>query len=304
MIHPTSLVLTKDIGVNTSVWQFCVISEGVKIGDDCNICSHCFIEEGVTLGDRVTIKNGVQLWTGLHIESDVFVGPNVSFCNDRVPRSKQHPERYLITTVQTGASIGAGAVILPGLTIGHNALVGAGAVVTRNVPANATVTGNPAKIINFDGAKRTLIAPGQQGSSEPSLIGRKASLLSFDRFLDSRGQLTALSIARSIPFAIRRMFFVSNVPNNAARGNHAHRTCHQFLICTQGQVDVSLDDGQERFVITLTSPSMGLHVPPLVWGVQYNYSRDACLLVLASDEYDPGDYINDYIEFKRLVSAP
>jgi len=121
-----------------------VILSGAVIGSDCNICSHCFIENDVILGDRVTVKSGVQLWDGIRIESDVFIGPNVTFSNDRYPRSKKYPDLFEVTHIKSGASIGAGAVILPGITIGENAMVGAGAVVTRDVLAGSTVVGNPA----------------------------------------------------------------------------------------------------------------------------------------------------------------
>ena len=121
--------------------------DGAQIGADCNICSHCFIENDVIIGDRVTIKNGVQLWDGLRIEDDVFIGPNATFTNDRHPRSKVYPEQFMKTVVGKGASIGAGAVILPGLEIGENATVGAGAVVTKSVSAGATVVGNPAVVL-------------------------------------------------------------------------------------------------------------------------------------------------------------
>ena len=143
-IHPLADVQSKSIGERTTVWQFVVILRGARIGSDCNICSHCFIENDVIIGDRVTIKNGVQLWDGLRIEDDVFIGPNTTFTNDRHPRSKVYPDKFLKTVVRKGASIGAGAVILPGLEIGENATVGAGAVVTKTVPAGATVVGNPA----------------------------------------------------------------------------------------------------------------------------------------------------------------
>lgn len=146
MIHSTSDIQTKTIGSGTHVWQYCVVLEQAQIGVDCNICSHCFIENDVVVGDRVTIKCGVQLWDGLRIEDDVFVGPNVTFTNDKHPRSKQYPDEYLTTTLKAGSSIGANATILPGITIGAGAMVGAGAVVTRDVPAGAIVIGNPAKV--------------------------------------------------------------------------------------------------------------------------------------------------------------
>jgi UDP-2-acetamido-3-amino-2,3-dideoxy-glucuronate N-acetyltransferase len=146
-IHPLADVSASALGLGTKIWQFVVVMEGAAIGQDCNICAHVLIEGGVILGDRVTVKSGVQLWEGLLVGNDVFIGPNVSFTNDRFPRSKIRPERFLETRIGDGASIGAGAVVLPGLTIGQRAMVGAGAVVTRDVPPGVVVVGNPARIV-------------------------------------------------------------------------------------------------------------------------------------------------------------
>jgi UDP-2-acetamido-3-amino-2,3-dideoxy-glucuronate N-acetyltransferase len=145
MLHSSSEIQSPNIGANTNIWQFCIVLKGARIGNDCNICSHCFIENDVIVGDRVTIKCGVQLWDGIRIEDDVFIGPNVTFTNDKRPKSKQYPEKFYTTLVRKGASIGANATILPGLIIGSGATVGAGAVVTRDVGDNDTVVGNPAK---------------------------------------------------------------------------------------------------------------------------------------------------------------
>ena len=146
-IHPSSDVQSKQIGEGTRVWQYVVILPGAVIGRDGNICSHCFIENKVVVGDRVTVKCGVQLWDGVTLEDDVFVGPNATFTNDRVPRSRNASATLLPTLVKKGASIGANATILPGLTIGEGAMVGAGAVVTKDVPPRTLVVGNPARVV-------------------------------------------------------------------------------------------------------------------------------------------------------------
>ena len=150
-VHKTSDVQTQSIGVNTNIWQFCVILAGASIGESCNICSHCFIENNVIIGDRVTIKNGVYLFDSIFIEDDVFIGPNVTFTNDRYPRSLRgnvsRKLQYPKTIIRMGASIGGGATILPGVEIGRNSLIGAGSVITKDVPENSVVYGNAAKSI-------------------------------------------------------------------------------------------------------------------------------------------------------------
>jgi acetyltransferase-like isoleucine patch superfamily enzyme len=147
MIHPLSDVQSRHIGEGTRIWQFCVVLPEARIGADCNICSNVLIENDVVIGDRVTVKCGVQVWDGLRIEDDVFIGPNVTFTNDPFPRSRQRPEKFAETVVQKGASIGANATILPGVTIGENAMVGAGSVVTRDVPAGELWVGSPARFV-------------------------------------------------------------------------------------------------------------------------------------------------------------
>jgi acetyltransferase-like isoleucine patch superfamily enzyme len=149
-IHHLADVQSKHIGVNTKIWQFAVILPRAIIGKNCNICAQVFIENDVVIGDNVTIKSGVQLWDGLRIEDDVFIGPNVTFTNDKFPRSKKnYPENFIKNIVKKGASIGGGAVILPGLVIGESAMIGAGAVVTKTVPPCVIVAGNPARIIGY-----------------------------------------------------------------------------------------------------------------------------------------------------------
>lgn len=148
-IHELSDVKSENIGLGTRVWQFSVILSEAVIGENCNICAHTFIENDVVIGNDVTIKSGVYLWDGVCVEDNVFIGPCAAFSNDKHPRSKQYPESYLRTLIKCGASVGANAIILPGITLGENCMVGAGAVVTKDVPTNAVVVGNPAKIIRY-----------------------------------------------------------------------------------------------------------------------------------------------------------
>jgi len=144
-IHSLADVQTTSIGKDTKIWQFCVVLKGAIIGANVNICSHCFVENDVKIGNNVTVKNGIYLYDGITLEENVFLGPNVTFTNDKKPRSKVYPTEFPKTLIKRGASIGGGAVILPGLTIGENAMIGAGSVVTRDVPANTVVYGNPAR---------------------------------------------------------------------------------------------------------------------------------------------------------------
>ena len=294
MIHPLSDVQSKTIGEGSRVWQFVVVLPDAKIGIDCNICSHCLIESDVVIGDRVTIKSGVQLWDGLRIEDDVFVGPNVTFTNDKFPRSKVYPESFSVTTVCRGASIGGGAVILPGITIGENAMVAAGAVVTQDVPVNAIVMGVPAKITGYTD---TLSQPTTKlmASDKEKFCG--PVLYSMADIRDIRGNLIVGECLKDIPFEPKRIFMVYDVPSSKVRGAHAHKECHQFLIAAHGSVNVILDDGVKREEYTLSDPTLGIYIKPGVWGIQYKYSQDAVLLVLASHQYEAADYIRDYNEF-------
>ncbi|MCY1432908.1 dTDP-3-amino-3,6-dideoxy-alpha-D-galactopyranose 3-N-acetyltransferase [compost metagenome] len=146
-VHPLADVAEASIGSGTRVWQFVVSLRGARIGANCNICAHTLIEGDVIIGDRVTVKSGVFLWDGTRIEDDVFIGPNATFTNDLMPRSKVYPEAFSGIIVRRGASIGANATLLPGITIGEFAMVGAGAVVTKDVEAHTVVIGNPARVI-------------------------------------------------------------------------------------------------------------------------------------------------------------
>jgi UDP-2-acetamido-3-amino-2,3-dideoxy-glucuronate N-acetyltransferase len=254
----------------------------------------------------VTVKCGVQLWDGLRVEDDVFIGPNATFTNDRFPRSKQQPEQFPITRLEQGCSIGANATILPGITIGRNSMVGAGAVVTKAVPANAIVRGNPAAIQgytsvgnNLEVVKTSIV----EGQTITSARVKGVSLHAIPAFEDIRGRLVAGEIDKGLPFIPARFFFVYGVPNAEVRGEHAHRVCHQFLVCVNGSLRVVVDDSVNREEILLDRPSLGIHLRPGVWGTQYKYSADAVLLVLASHPYDSADYIRDYNVWLNTVSS-
>ncbi|HGY1009216.1 TPA: acyltransferase [Aeromonas salmonicida] len=149
MIHPLSDVQSKNIGKDTRIWQFSVVLQGAKIGAECNICAHTLIENDVIIGNRVTIKSGVYIWDGVTLEDDVFIGPCVAFTNDKHPRSKCYPAEFPKILIKNCASIGANSTLLPGITIGRYAMVGAGSVVTKDVPDYAVVAGNPAKILRY-----------------------------------------------------------------------------------------------------------------------------------------------------------
>jgi UDP-2-acetamido-3-amino-2,3-dideoxy-glucuronate N-acetyltransferase len=146
-VHPQALVETPDIGPDTRVWAFAHVMPGARVGAGCNICDHTYIEGGVVVGDGVTIKSGVYLWEGMVVEDDVFLGPQATFTNDRFPRSRQEDWTCEGILVKKGATVGAGAVVLPGVTIGERAMVGAGAVVTKDVEPDTVVVGNPARVV-------------------------------------------------------------------------------------------------------------------------------------------------------------
>lgn len=297
--HPNALCESEKIGDRTRLWAFSHVLPGAQIGSDCNVCDGVFVENDVFVGDRVTIKSGVQLWDGVTLEDEVFIGPNVTFTNDAFPRSGKKRRKYPRTVIMRGASIGANATILPGLTVGMSAMVGAGSVVTKSVPDFAIVYGNPARIrgyVNSDRASEEtglILNPAPTQNDGPDGV----RVIQLPGAIDLRGALTACEMELELPFQPKRFFLVHNVPSTESRGSHAHKECHQVLFCVSGQVRAIVDDGQVRKEFLLDSPSKGLYIPPVIWGTQYEYSPDAVLLVLASHSYDPKDYIREYSEF-------
>jgi UDP-2-acetamido-3-amino-2,3-dideoxy-glucuronate N-acetyltransferase len=305
-VHPNALVESAAVGAGSRVWAFAHILPGAVIGTDANICDHVFVEGDVVVGDRVTIKSGVQLWDGLRVEDDVFIGPNATFTNDPMPRSKQYLERYPTTTLRRGCSIGANAVVLPGVTVGASALVGAGAVVTHDVPPFAIVYGNPARIRGYvDAARQPGETAGEDAGGATHPIDRFAAvrLIPMPVISDLRGRLSFGEIEQQLPFAPKRYFVVFDVPSEEVRGEHAHRELAQLLVCIKGALSVVVDDGVNRAEIRLDTPERALYLPPMVWSIQYRYSPDAVLLVLASERYDGDDYIRDYDEFQSAVAG-
>lgn len=146
-IHSLADVQSFQIGAGTNIWQFCVVLPNAQIGCNCNICAHVLIENDVVIGNNVTVKSGVQIWDGVTIEDDVFIGPNVTFTNDLVPRSKHYPRSFAKTVMKRGASIGANSTVIAGHTIGEYAFIGAGSVVTKDIPAYTVWLGNPAHCV-------------------------------------------------------------------------------------------------------------------------------------------------------------
>lgn len=309
-VHEKGLCETTRVGKGTRIWAFAHILPGARLGADCNVCDGVFIENDVVVGDSVTIKCGVQLWDGVRLGDRVFVGPNATFTNDKRPRSKQYPERFAETIVEQDASIGANATILPGVRIGQGTMVGAGSVVTKDVPPYAVVIGNPAVITGYQSETyaaftEPAIAPmprlGEKSGDRLPLGVGGCELWRLPHFSDMRGLLTPLEFDRDLPFAPKRSFLVFGVPNNKVRGEHAHRECHQFLIAVAGELSVVVDNGSRRCEVELTDPTIGLHMPPMVWGIQYKFRPGTALLVYASHAYAKDDYLRDYAAYRRLM---
>lgn len=306
-VHEQGLCESARVGAGTRIWAFAHVLPGALIGRDCNICDHVFIENDVVVGDRVTIKCGVQLWDGVRVGDDVFIGPNATFCNDKFPRSKHYPESFLPIVLDRGASVGANATLLPGISVGEGAMIGAGAVVNRNVPPYAVVYGNPARIHDYrsgwpggKGAELTHLPPGDaagQGRAPVDLGVGGCTLNPLPAFRDLRGDLTAVEFESDLPFVPRRQFFVYGVSGGEVRGEHAHRVCQQFLVAVHGSVHVVINDGHGMKEVCLDRPDWGLHLKPGVWGIQYKFSADAVLGVYASHPYDHADYIRDFNRF-------
>jgi UDP-2-acetamido-3-amino-2,3-dideoxy-glucuronate N-acetyltransferase len=271
--HPQAIVESAHIGENSSIGAFAHILPGARIGRNCRIEDQVFVDSNVV------------------VEDNVSVGPNAVLAGG--------PSR---TVVRKGASIGPNVTVQPGITIGQGAIIGAGAVIASDVPANTVLAGNPARITGYVGTSDVAplaTPPPDVGSHPTSVAGVRVYRLPLIE--DLRGKLSFGEVGQHVPFEMRRYFVSFGVSGEHIRGEHAHRKLHQFLVCVHGRLHVMADDGRNREEFILDSPALALHIPPMVWAAEYRYGPDAVLLVLASDPYDPDDYIRDHSEFLSLV---
>ena len=246
----------------------------------------------VQIGENSIVSRGVYIVDNCRIGRDVFIGPNASIGGSRPDTASPQTG---VTVIEDGASVGALSFITTGLRIGSNSTVLEGAVVTKSIPPNAIVGGNPAYIQGYStqSTKDTQL----QASGLPHALPSDDDVTSLPVFADIRGALTVGNFGAEVPFQPARFFMVYGVPSRETRGEHAHKVCHQYLVCVTGSCRVLADDGTSRRDILLNAPHRGLHLPPMTWGTQYDYSHDAVLLVFASHPYDSEEYIRTYDEF-------
>lgn len=302
-VHPSATVNSSvGLGIGVTVGPHCDIAGKVSLSAGVSLAANVVVGDGVWIGARTRIGAGASLSSGVTVGDDVVVGPNVTILG---PSDASCNTYAAPTIIGDHVSVGANASVLPGTHLGHHAAIGAGAVVTRNVPPYATAVGSPARIVGYQSSREftglpRMRASGFNDDELPKSIGR-ATLSRHPRITDLRGSLSFGEVGVQLPFHPKRYFLVFDVPSREVRGEHAHRELHQLLICVKGECSVAIDDGTDRAEIMLDRPDAALHLPPMVWGSQYRYSGDAVLMVLTSDVYDANDYIRDYDEFTALV---
>lgn len=274
-------------GASLTVGPGALIPNDLVHGRSCSVGEHSFVQAGVTL------------------EDDVWIGPRATVLSPSGTPELGQPASLL---VRAGAEIGAAAVVCGPSVIERGAKVRPGAVVTSDVPPYAIVEGNPAYLVGYvsqlggptqEGPVSQVHIPPQAG---PLMLASGARVIRFPEYADLRGLLTFAEVDGLLPFEVRRFFLVYDVPSREVRGEHAHRNLHQLLIAVKGTVSVLTDNGTHRDQIQLDGPTVGLHIPPMVWGAQFRHSPNAVLLVLASDRYDADDYIREYEDFLGLLS--
>lgn len=240
------------------------------------------------------ISDDSYIPTSVRMEDGIVIGPRVVFSGGE-------------TIVRSDVTIEAAAVIGKDVALGQGVLVRAGAVVLQSAPPNSIVEGNPAQIVGYresapSGRGNIILRDAsafdaQDGPSKIELEAGDSALFQMHQVADARGALTVGEIDQDLPFSPKRYFMVFGVPSRELRGEHAHKKCHQFLVCAHGSCRVLLDDGERRCEVLLDRPNIGVHMPPMIWGTQYRYTSDAVLLVFASHLYDPQDYLRTYDEF-------
>lgn len=311
--HDTAIVESEQIGRGTHIGAYVRVMPTARVGDSCLLGDHTFIGDGVVMGNGVRIEGGVQIHGAVVLEDEVHVGSNVTFAPDPAPSGVGVDGEASKTLVRHGVSIGAGTTVLRGVEIGLNARVGAGSVITSNIPPQAIVSGNPTRITAYATVRdpRALkeVRVGDSSGPEPIPV-RNVKLHVFPQVTDIRGSLSFAEYSdgsMGLPFLPVRYFLVYGVPGREVRGEHAHRTLHELLVCVNGSCAVVVDDGTNQAEIPLDRPNIALHLPPMTWTMQYKYTTDAVLLVLASDVYKHEDYIRDYKQFlaeRGALEAP
>jgi UDP-2-acetamido-3-amino-2,3-dideoxy-glucuronate N-acetyltransferase len=300
--HPSAIIESKQVGINTKIGANAHILAGAIVGENCEIAEGVIIHPGAVIGRGVRIGSGALIESQVTIEDEVVIGACAVFTNDG---GAGVDLKSSMTLVHAGAVIGANSTVLRGAKIGHKANISAGSVVSQTIPQNAIVVGNPAQIVGYVNSPRLSVAgvtkleveSGQVYSSKVNGV----SVIRLPSVPDIRGSLSFGEFQKHIPFESKRFFLIYDVPSKELRGEHAHKANHQFLICVNGSVNALVDDGKTREEFVLDSPSIGIHIPPMVWGTQYKYSEGAILLVFASHLYEANDYIRDYQDFLAHV---
>ena len=297
MIHDTAVYQPDCIGAGCTIGAFSYIAPTARIGSGCVVAEHVVVGPAVHLGDGVRIGAGAQLLGAVTVSDEAVIEAQATILG---PDSHEDAR----TTIGPRARVRAGAVIEAGVSLGADCVVEVSAAVGRPVPSYAIVAGNPAHITGY------VATPGPTGTHHVHVaeaggesVVHGVKLVRLTAAVDLRGQLVAAQAPDQIPFDPSRIFVVFGVPSQEVRGEHAHRECAQFMIAASGAVSILVDDGQNREEFRLESRDMGLLVPPMTWGVQYKYTPDAALLVLASRPYEAHDYIRDYETFLAEVEA-
>lgn len=283
------------------------IDENVSVDAKARIGPNCHLQGDITIEAGAVLKGGITLIGDIMVGRNSILEPGVCITS---PKPGQPQES---TTVRVGheVHVGAGTVLLSGVSIGHHAWIEPGTVVLRNIPSHAIVGGNPATISGYmdeptyQGRMASNVVPLPDTPSVYSCQVQGVTVHQFARIRDLRGDLAVGEFERNVPFLPKRYFIVYDVPSAETRGEHAHKRCHQFLICVAGSVSVVVDDGTRREEVLLDRPNIGLFIPAGIWGIQYKYSGNGTLLVFASEYYDANDYIRNYDEFLKFrgVSA-